>query len=1008
MRSNCLYCKIICFQGLPTPEQEFAEYTFKKEIRLDNANPGADKTTKEIAKWISALMNTSGGLVLLYSNRPERDRQRDYWLMGFESVLNNWVPESLLQSLVRYRYQETDGQLRIYIFVSKSPCLVTFNFNAFGRCATGVRPIKDLHRVQEMLKEAASQYRTSGTECSSQMNELLKDCHHFNINEPIPATYRESETMEFKHCYCGTSETSELPCFKATKLTQKLGEYLGYLSAFANTHGGSLVLGVEEKRKSPVVRGFPVTENQETEEKSITEYLEKRLGKCIWHGDPGYKPVMGQDWNVFYHKVLEEDRMERSMIEVRITKHSGGMFIQSPFYYVVDMDGVIVEKKVYSEWKEHLQTDSVDAGNKDTQEHLLKHVERACTDINVQAVQSNSISNVSDEKLQLDTSTTTAESKLPKSFKDSQSKHKSDIIIHGLNMHDCCTNRMMRHIQTCKGDKIWYPSLEHTMIRLPNNACSENLMTFLQTRQWYGVASVIEITKEPNTTVCDPLTAGGHSLICHVIIIEEHKPPTIMCCICEKLGCKTTMQALEKLVSYALDSARALKRQFLSSTANKQHQSCLFHFDVEVLLVPNEGDVKTVWYSSENQPVMYPNTNKEGHYTIACNGLAEELLRTRSLLRDRYGQILMDHLTEAQAKVLFAKPERVLVVNGKSGTGKTVIALHLMLKAKKEGLMEKDVIYICSHESLKAFVSSQVQCQVILVKRTNSLTSCQMKMLENAKLIVVDDLHAIELDEHWEENRDDLYATLFTHAGRPNTRVALFFDADQDYMKHLPVKFDKRLRDLAEKVPGILSEDIKIVTLAERIRTSQEINRFMQANQNQANISGIIECLNERPGDDVLYEYIGSIPEEHGKILNAKLNVLEEKYGSRAVVILCDDTDQLTEIKTLLAESFSKTFQKPSEYPIQHTVMCSLEEFGGLEAEVILFLLPGNFGTGKIQVSWKYVNVISSRARERLEFLLPWDPAGDRRESQEQHEKLTDLLELFTMVGQNKLLYKNC
>ena len=943
-------------------------------------------------------MNTSGGLVLLYSNRPARDRKRDYWIMGFESDLNKWVPESLLQSLVRYRYQETNSQLRIYIFVSKSPNLVTFNFNAYGRCATGIRPIKDLHRVQEMLNEAALQH-SSRMECSSQMNELLKDDQTFKINYCIPAIYRESETMEFKHCYCGTSEKSELPCFKAAKLTQRLGEYLWYLSAFANTHGGSLVLGVDERGKCPVVRGFPVTENQNTEENSITEYLGKKLGKCIWHGDPGYKPVMGQDWNVFYHKVREEVGMGRSMIEVRITKHSGGMFIESPVYYVVDMDGVIEEKKVYNEWKGHLQTDSFDAGNRDTQDHLLKHVERACTEINVQDVQNNSISNVPDEKSQLDTATTAPESKLPKSFKESQSKHKSDIIVHGLSMHDCCTNRMKRHIQSCKGDNIWYPSIELTLIKLP---CSEKLMTFLKIRQWYGVASIIEITKESNTTVCDHLTAEGHSLICHMIIIEEHKPPTMICCICEKTGCKRTSQNVEKLVSYALDSARALKRQFLSSTANKQHRSCLFHFDVEVLVVPNEGDVETVWYSSKNQPVMYPTSNKEAQYTIACNGLAEELLRTRSSVRDRYGQILMEHLTEAQAKVVFAKPENVLVVNGQSGTGKTVIALHLMLKAKKEGLMEDDVIYICSHESLKAFVSSQIKCQVILVKRTNSLTPSQKKMLENAKLIIVDDLHAIELDEHWEENRDDLYATLFTHAGRRNTRVAVFFDAEQDYMKNLPVYFDKRLRDLAEKVPGMLSEDIKIVTLSERIRTSHEINRFMQANQNQANISGIIECLNESPGDDVLYEYIGSIPEEHGKILNAKLNVLGEKYGPRAVVILCDDTDQLTEIKTLLTENFHKTFQKQNEYPIQHTVMCNLDEFGGLEAEVILFLLPQNFGTGKIQVSWKYVNVISSRARERLEFLLPWDPAGDRRENQEQHDKLTDLLELFKMVGQNK------
>ncbi len=161
--------------------------------------------------------------------------------------------------------------------------------------------------------------------------------------------------------------------------------------------------------------------------------------------------------------------------------------------------------------------------------------------------------------------------------------------------------------------------------------------------------------------------------------------------------------------------------------------------------------------------------------------------------------------------------------------------------------------------------------------------------------------------------------------------------------------------------------------------------------------------LNERPGDDVLYEYIGSSIEDNGKILSAKLDVLGEKYGARSVAILCDDTDQLNEMKTLLAEKFHKKFQEDNTYPIEYMVMCSVEDFGGLEAEVILFLLPRNFGTGGVKVSWKYVNVISSRARERLEFLLPWDPASGESGDEEWQGKLTNLLELFKMVRQKKL-----
>ncbi len=944
-------------------------------------------------------MNTSGGLILLYSNSPASDKKRDYWIMGLEYVLtNNWIPESLLQSLLRYRYLETDGQLRIYIFVSQSPSLVTFNFYAFGRRATGVRPIKDPGRIQKMLKESHRIVSAQG--CLSQMYQP-KEGDSFKVNDPIPVAYRESDTMEFKHCY--DQGKSELPCFDATRLKDRLGDHFAYLSAFANTQGGSLVIGVEESEKYPVVRGFPVTQNQKADETCITEYLKKRLEKCIWHGDPENKPVRGRDWNVFYHKVVENNGGERKMIEVVIAKHSGGMFLQPPLHYVVNGNGDIEVKRVYHEWKSQLQTDTLDADKKGEQSHLQKHVERASTELNDQDVPNTIASNAPQDQSQLDTTPTAVESKLPKSFRESQSEHKSDIMVQGLSMHDCCTNKMMKHIQTHTGDNIWFPSTEHALRRLPRTACSEKLMKFLHSKRWHGVASIIHVAKESNTTNrFDLPTSGCYSLICHVLIIRKNEPPMIMCCIHDTSHCEITKKDLNIIAGYALDSGRSLKKKFMMSTANKQHQSDLFHFDVTVLLVPTEGNIRTVWDSTKKQPVTYPNAHKDTHYTIACTGLAEELLRTRSSVKDRYGQVLMEHLTEAQAKVLFAKPERVLLVNGKSGTGKTVIALHLMMEAIKENVTE-DVIYVCSTEGLKTFVISQVSCQVIVLKRTNLLTQYEKKMLGKAKLIIVDDAHAIELDKHWETNNGDLYLTLFNHTVRPKVRVAVFVDEEQDYKKNLPIDFDIRLRNLAEKIPGMLSEDIKIVNLKERIRNSQEVSRFMQANQNQANISARIECLNESPGDDVIYEYLGSSPEECGKILNARLDALEKKYDARSVAILCDDTDQLSVMKALLKKNFNKRFQEDDPYPIQHMVMCSLEEFGGLEAEVILFLLPQNFGTGEVQVSWKYVNVISSRARERVEFLLPWDPVSDQSGDEEKHGKLTDLLELFKMVSQIRI-----
>ncbi len=120
--------------------------------------------------------------------------------------------------------------------------------------------------------------------------------------------------------------------------------------------------------------------------------------------------------------------------------------------------------------------------------------------------------------------------------------------------------------------------------------------------------------------------------------------------------------------------------------------------------------------------MTYPNATQEKQYTIACNLLAKELLRIRASIKDRYGQILTEHLTEAQARVLHGERQRILIVTGKSGTGKTVIALHLAKEATKGESREEDVVYICNSAGLKSFVSSQVSCSVIMMNSTSSVT----------------------------------------------------------------------------------------------------------------------------------------------------------------------------------------------------------------------------------------------------------------------------------------------
>ncbi len=996
-----------------------------------------DKTSREIAKWTTAFMNTSGGLIVLYCNKPDSDQQRDRWLMGLESVLiNNWIPESTFQSLVRFQYLEFGSQLRIYMFLGKAFHKVTFTYNAFGRQATGIRPIKDSTRIRQLLDETDNSSASVGYH--SVIKKLLAKEQSLKINDPIPAQYRENNTIEFKHCYRDKSNKNGLESFGAKEFHQRLhgdGGYMEYISAFANTHGGSLVIGVEEGGKLPIVRGFNITED---EKQKITSCLRTELNKCIWHGYSKYKPSE-RDWDILYHGVIEEgEGPKRQIIEICVPKHPGGMFIRSPIYYMVDKSGKLdsnvqqlnkdddqnkgqdedcevginIQVTMFKKWKQEFQADFTigEATQIHTWEiHHNRNASKAAGEHNSFSTNEKKEAtnatekNMSRSKEMKEPSATTHEMKLSRSFRESQTEHKTDITVHGLNLKDCCSGKMAKYIQALDHTKTWYPRLQTIQHRFSEETRFVELMNFIDASDWNGVASVtygrMDIESKDHQIVS---TVDNCSLTCCVLILRKSKAPILMVCMKDDSGSGRTQDDLDKLVEYALRTGRIIKQQYLAGTANMTCQSFIFRFEVEVLLVPTKGYITKIWDSTcmNSQPVTYPYADGESLHSIACSGLAEWLLKTRRSVKDRYGGILTEHLTEAQAKILFNRDERVLVVSGKSGTGKTIIALHLVHEALSQGIGDEDVLYICGSEGLGAFIKSQVPCQVMVLRKSDGVS--QRDLLKR-KLVIVDDIHAIKLQENWrpewekvgwQHDPTDFYMMLFLQAAG-GTNVAIFFDPDQDYDENLPQDFDKQLRDLAVQVDGILTQDVQIVTLTERIRNSREINRFMQANQNQARIPGTISCLNEQEGDDVVFDYIGKDAERSVNVLNEKLCALEKQYSPKSIAVLFDDIDQLTIVRSEMIQKFKRTFQTVRQYPVSQMVFCTLEDFGGLEADVVLFLLPPNFATDAIKIRWKYVNMISSRAKQRLELLLPWDPKEDENDK----KKLTNLLELFKTVS---------
>ncbi len=169
----------------------------------------------------------------------------------------------------------------------------------------------------------------------------------------------------------------------------------------------------------------------------------------------------------------------------------------------------------------------------------------------------------------------------------------------------------------------------------------------------------------------------------------------------------------------------------------------------------------------------------------------------------------------------------------------------------------------------------------------------------------------------------------------------------------------------------------------------------MIANQTQARVEGPRVCLNEREGDGVIYDFIGSNLEDNIFYLDSKFRELVQKYSARSIVVLFDDKQQMETVEKLLAQKFDWHLHYGKVFPIQGIVMSMLEDFGGLEGEVVLFLLPPTFGVEN-SGNWKYINCISSRAKQKLEFLLPWYPD---KEDLVRLQKTKLFLKQFQMVS---------
>ncbi len=540
------------------PENVFPEYCFVKEINIEKCDL---TTSEEVTKWMTGLMNASGGLIFLHCRQPRTDKKRDRWLMDFKyHVTSKWIPSSLYRSLIMPRYRVINERLVMAFFVSKSPTLITFKNNAYYRHAAGIEPITDTDDIHKLF--AGREETRVKRKPNSQLRRLLKGRRAFGLNEEIPVDYCESSTMEFKH-YC-TKENRELLSFSASELTSRLdrdNEMLKNISAFANTEGGSLVIGIEEGGKLPLVKGFRTTENQETEEREVTSHIARKLQACIWNTNKEEN-----HWNIFYHDVMEDAQVTRKFIEICVHPVPGGMFYKAPQLFTVNKEGNMEEFNGF----ETREATSNYVGIEDRALVPRDRLEKHETGVKKEeeepvAPEENPVASAN-RQFGGEVPFSIKGTKIPKSFKQSQSEHKADINTVDVSLRDCCIQDMAKHLMALMPRKAWLPSNRAIhKIKLSGSRYFRKIRRYINKQKWRGIASVI--------------TEQGNSNSCDVLVICKQGPSKIVCCFPED------GPSDEEKVMHALRVGRELKAQFLNSPLNTSYLPLTFHFDIKIVQV---------------------------------------------------------------------------------------------------------------------------------------------------------------------------------------------------------------------------------------------------------------------------------------------------------------------------------------------------------------------------------------------------------------------------------------
>lgn len=287
---------------------------------------------KTVVKYITACLNTDGGVVKLKNND---------WKDATGKYLDDWygiVEQNLFDECSKFiKFEGTYQDKILRLRITPLPYLFSVDMNLYFPRNTDIVEVKYTQAI-EILKT---------NDKSGSLSELPAIVEYFEYKKKI-SKLSENDRIQFKEI-----RSDNVP----SKFSSTINRYI---SAFCNHKGGRILFGIEDKEFKVV--GVELT-NKDKE--SITKLIHNKMDKTMKWGCDCRIYKNGIHWSIDFLPIQNitkdiPDGKTLEVIVVSVCRYPGGVFTDTPKAYYIREDGAI-QQFTFEEWKTRMITSYKDA-----------------------------------------------------------------------------------------------------------------------------------------------------------------------------------------------------------------------------------------------------------------------------------------------------------------------------------------------------------------------------------------------------------------------------------------------------------------------------------------------------------------------------------------------------------------------------------------------------------------------------------------------------------------------